>query len=129
MDVVVTCPKTRWEEWLAEGGLPRDPAKPGDAYYWFGRGSLPRISPGERVYVAAHGLLRGYAPLVHIEHRVDHTPSWWWPEADWALVRTGGAVACTIAQPVRGFQGYRYRSWDRPEEIPFPGWQTEGVSL
>ena len=128
MDVVVTCPKTRWHEWLAEGGLPGETVLNGTAYYWFGRGSVPRIAVGELVYVVAHGHLRGYAPLVRIEYRGNRPPSWWWPEADWALVREGGAVACTIAQSIRGFPGVRYRGWDRSDEIAFPGWKQEGVS-
>ena len=33
----------------------------------------------------------------------------------------------TIPTPIQGFRGYRYRSWDRAEEMPFPEWQTDGV--
>ena len=130
MDVVVTCPKSRWEEWLTEGGLPGDPNIYGSVYHWFGSGPLPRITIGERVYIMAHRYLRGYAPLVRIErieHYRQHPPSWWWPGAQWALVRRGGAVACTVAEPIRGFQGYRYRWWDRDTEKDFPDWQSIGV--
>ena len=55
-----------------------------------------------------------------------------------ALVRAGGAVACTICQgpddgagspvPVKGFQGVRYRWWDRAVEGPFHEWQTWGLT-
>jgi hypothetical protein len=29
----------------------------------------------------------------------------------------------TIADPIRGFQGWRNRWWDRADELPFPNWQ------
>ena len=79
---------------------------------------MPVIQPGDRVYIVAHGRLRGYAPLRYIERycalRSDRT----------CLVRNGDAEALTIAEPIRGFQGWRYRFWNRDDEIPFPEWQT-----
>lgn len=116
-DVVVTVPKGRWEEWIAEGDLPGQPWGAGDAgsdgwYDFYLGGPLPSIQPGERVYVVAHGRLRGYAPLV----RVDRYEN--------SLVRQGGAVAVTIDEPIRGFQGWRYRWWDRAAEHPFPEWEN-----
>jgi hypothetical protein len=80
----------------------------------------PTILPGERVYVVAHGRLRGYAPLVKVER---NTRRFGQP-ARFALVRRGDAVACTIGQPIRGFQGWRYRWWGREVELPFPGWRA-----
>lgn len=131
LDVVVTVPKGRWSEWLDEGDLA---AAEGllEPVPWEGRleygftftSGPPRIEPGARVYVVAHGRLRGYAPLAYIDH--DGTRFGGRP-GSWALVRRGGAVACTIAEPVRGFQGWRYRWWEREDEIPFPDWRTEGV--
>lgn len=101
-------------------------------YYGHGGGRKPSpptdLQPGDRVYVVAHGALRGYAPLVRIQHT----------EEGFALVRAGGAVACTICQgpddgagspvPVKGFQGVRYRWWDRAVEGPFHEWQTWGLT-
>ena len=40
-----------------------------------------------------------------------------------ALIRCGGAVAVTIVTPLPGFRGFRYRFWDRAEEVPFPDWR------
>ena len=114
-DVVVTVPKALWRAWLAEGDLAGQPWGHGDAgadgEYFFSVSSVPQIKPGERVYVVAHGKLRGYAPLVRVERR--GRPS---------LVRCGDAVAVTIPQTIQGFQGYRYRWWRRENEVPFPDW-------
>ena len=124
MDVVVTVPQHRWQEWLAEGALPGESFPPDVEYYWFGSGNLPRIAPSERVYIVALGRVRGHAPLVRVATRGE---PWWPPKAKWALVRHGGAVACTIPEAIRGFQGYRYRWWRRDiDERPFPDWQAGG---
>jgi hypothetical protein len=66
-DVVVTVPKRLWTEWIEEGDLPGDEDS-GDTYAFSLWGVPPTIDPGERVYVVAHGKLRGYAPLVAITH-------------------------------------------------------------
>ena len=91
--------------------------------FTMGGASHPQIVPEERVYIVAHGRLRGYAPFVYFDdgERFGGRPG------SWALVRRGQAVACTIPGPVRGFQGWRYRWWKRAVEIPFPDWRTEGV--
>ena len=39
----------------------------------------------------------------------------------WGLA--GEQLAIAIDEPVRGFQGFRYRWWDRRQERPFPDWQ------
>lgn len=114
-DIAVTVPKALWWGWLAEGDLVGDP--PTERLYDFTVGTRPNIQPGERVYVVAHGRLRGYAPLVAIKLA---DGKW----ARWLLVRGGGAVAVTIPQGIRGFRGWRYRWWDRSLEVPFPGWRT-----
>ena len=114
MDVVVTVPKDRWGEWLAEGDLAGQRG-PGEEYGFYIGGRRPAIQAGERVYIVAHGRLRGHAPLVHQD---------WWDMASGALIRKGGAVAVTIPGPVRGFRGWRYRWWPREDEIPFPDWQV-----
>jgi hypothetical protein len=113
MDVVVTVPKRLWREWLDEGCLPGDLWDGLDYYFWVGR-TKPRIEPGDRVYIVANGRLRGYALLVRIHVNDGHV----------ALVRRGGAEAVTIPGEVRGFQGYRYRWWERSEEVPFPDWRV-----
>jgi hypothetical protein len=125
-DVVVTVPKGLWTEWIDEGDL-----APGigtadwegeyEHHFWIAR-PLPMISPGDRVYIVAHNRLRGYAPLHDAEPycrmRRDRA----------CLLRRGLASAITIPTPIRGFQGWRYRWWDRSAEVPFPSWRTEGVA-
>jgi hypothetical protein len=131
MDVVVTVPKRLWSMWLEEGDLAYSS---GEAAIWernmeYGfnlSGGVPKIAPGERVYIVAHGLLRGYAPLVAVEH----TTRFGGRPGGFALVRRGNAVAVTLRGPastVRGFQGWRYRWWDRDQEMTFPDWKTRGV--
>lgn len=124
-DVVVTVPKRLWTEWLDEGTLP---GEEWNGYEEFGflihGGTSPTIAPGERVYVVAHGMLRGYSPLVEIDcdaERFGGRPS------QFALVRRAGAVAVTIPEPITGFRGWRYRWWPREAEVPFPDWRTQGV--
>jgi hypothetical protein len=119
-DVCVTVPMRLWEEWLDEGCLPGEPCT-GDTFHFWLAGPLPDMQPGERVYIAAHGRLRGYAPVVAIERRCRLRPS------VGCLMRRGDAVAVTIDRPIRGFRGWRYVDWDRSEEKPFPEWATAGV--
>lgn len=113
MDVVVTVPKAEWNEWIGEGDLPGD-ADFGNQYGFRVYGSEPDIDYGDRVYIVAHGKLRGWAPLTYLE---SHGPGCW------EFVREGGAVACTIDAPIRGFRGWRYRWWKREDEKPFPDWR------
>jgi hypothetical protein len=114
-DVVVTVPKWFWPEWIKEGQLPGEPDM-GEDWHFYLYGARPAIKPGERVYVVAHGKLRGYAPLVRIDSESPRS-------ARFALVRNGGATAVTIDEPIRGFRGWRERWWDRDIERPFPDWQ------
>lgn len=115
-DVVVTCPKRLWTEWLEEGDLPGDEPS-GDEYAFYLGGGRPNIRPGERVYIVAHGKLRGYAPLVRIGPGYDGY-------GGFDLVRSGAAVACTIDAPIQGFRGWRYRWWDYADERDFPDWRV-----
>ena len=110
-DVCVTVPKGMWESWLSEGDLPGF-AETGGEYAFYLGGPMPNIEPGERVYIVAHGKLRGYAPLI----RIMRTAS------GYALIRGGGAVACTIPGKTTGFRGWRYRWWNREDEVAFPTW-------
>lgn len=117
-DIVVTVPMEKWDEWLAEGDAAGDnPEESGREYFFTTRAALPKIQPGERVYIVAHGKLRGYAPLVRVEFLDEQVPR------RFALVRRGGAQACTIVEKIYGFRGYRYRWWSRDREKSFPDWK------
>lgn len=112
-DLVATCPKDFWEEWIAEGDAAGEPES-GEEYGWFTEHSYRSlIKPGDRFYVVAHGRLRGYSIV---------TGAW-----GGAIVRKGNAVACTIFDDIPGFRGLRRRWWDYGCEVPFPDWKTAGV--
>lgn len=125
-DVVVTVPQDFVHEdcpglvglkaWLGEGDAP---GEPWTGKYWaFPVGNRrPDIGPGERVYVVCQGRLRGYAPLV----RLDHGPHPRTGKLVYSLVRAGGAVATTLPSGVLGFRGWRYRWWGRAMEVETPG--------
>ena len=120
MDLVGTCPKSFWSKWLEEGDCAGDPAS-GYYYYWNTRSRLLVANPtligaGDRFYVVAHNKLRGYAPVLTVIEADE-------PGA-FIIVRKGGAVAVTIPEKIRGFQGLRKPWWPRESEIPFPGWKT-----
>ena len=115
-DVVVTVPANLWRTWLSEGDCAGEKRRQG-VEYWFNVPTRPKVEPGSRVYVVACGRLRGYAPLVRIDPD-PHNPK------GCLLIRRGEAVAVTIDDPIRGFQGYRYRWWERDAERPFPEWRT-----
>lgn len=109
VDLVGTCPKGFWEEWIAEGDAVGAPES-GEEWGWFTQHSYRNlINPFERFYVVAHGRLRGYAPV--------------WAVHGGAIIRKGGAVACTINEPIPGFRGLRKRWWDYAAERPFPNWK------
>ena len=115
-DVVVTVPKGIWEDWIAEGDAVGEPAT-GEEWGFYTSGGSPKIVPGERVYVVAHGLLRGYAPLTRLVVEGRRI----------VFCRRGGAVAVTVPWHIQGFRGWRYRDWKREDEIAFPTWRTENV--
>ena len=119
-DVVVTVPRAKWPEWIDEGDLPGD-VESGEEYAFSLWGTPPDIEPNDRVYIVAHGRLRGYAPLTRIIAG--------YRRGEFALCRSGHAVACTIDEPIVGFRGWRYRHWDRRAEKPFPNWRTAGTPL
>ena len=110
-DVVVTVPKWFWPQWISEGDAAGDP--PTGEEWGFSVGAKPDVEPGDRCYVVAHGKLRGYALItrLHFDGR------------KWHICRQAGAVAVTIKEPIKGFQGFRYRWWNRAEELPFPDWK------
>lgn len=114
-DLVGTCPKGCWEEWIAEGDAAGE-IETGQEWGWYtGHQLASSAIPGDRFYVVAHGKLRGYATVTRLEHGGDGRVA--------AIVRKGGAVACTIPGPIPGFRGLRIRWWKREEEIPFQAWR------
>jgi len=117
MDVVVTLPKSfGLKKWIQEGDPAGHPWS-GIEWGWFMRGRPPKkLMPGDRVYVVYNGHLIGYAPLVRVKIFSD--------EKRFALIRRGDAVAVTIDEKIKGFQGYRYRWWHRSDERPFPEWKV-----
>lgn len=123
-DLVGTCPKDFWEQWLEEGGLPDEG---GDTlrYHWYTSHHLAKSARrGDRFYIVAHGKLRGYAPIVEVEsYERPDLPADMQPDFKFGIVRQSGAVACTIPTLIPGFRGLRLRWWKREEEIPFPDWK------
>src|ERR1017187_4978553 len=106
-DLVGTCPKDFWEEWIAEGDAAGDPVT-GEEWGWYtGDRKAASIKPGDRFYVVAHGKLRGWAPVTRVEKC---------PDGSFVICRQGGAVACTISEPIPGFRGLRLRWWPRRSE-------------
>lgn len=115
-DLVVTCPKHFYRQWIAEGDAAGEPYT-GEEWGWFMGGTKPDIGPGDRLYIVAWGCLRGFAPVTRLA-RTDR---------GWAICRRGGAVAITIDEEIKGFQGWRRRWWVRELERPFPEWKCAGV--
>lgn len=115
-DLVVTVPKTLWADWIDEGDAVGEP-ETGEEWGFFLGGPRPPITAGERLYVVAWGLLRGYAPVTRVE-RTDR---------GWAICRRAGAVAVTIEEPIPGFRGWQKVWWPREAERPFPDWMTAGL--
>lgn len=112
-DIAVTVPKRfGLDAWIAEGDAAGTQWSGQEWAFWLA-GPRARIAPGERVYVVYGGRLRGYAPLLRIDG---------YRSAQFGLIRGGGAVAVTIDEPIRGFQGFRYRWWHYEAERPFPDW-------
>ena len=113
-DLVGTCPKDFWEEWIAEGDAAGAP-ETGEEWGWYtGDRKAASMQPADRFYVVAHGKLRGWAPVVRIQR----------PESGFIICRRGGAVACTITQPIPGFRGLRFRWWKREDEQLFENWKV-----
>lgn len=100
--------------WIAEGDAAGSRVVSGTEWHFTLGGNRPDIMPGERVYIVCEGKLRGYAPLLFIDD---------YGNGRYGLVRGGGAVAVTVPEPIRGFQGFRYRWWKYEDEKPFPDWK------
>lgn len=113
-DLVGTCPKDFWEEWIAEGD-PAGSPESGQEWSWYTSDRKARmLQPGDRFYVVAHGKLRGWAPVTRIARH---------PDGSYEIVRKGSAVACTVPWAIPGFRGLRVRWWNLADEKPFPDWQ------
>lgn len=116
-DLVGTCPKDFWLEWIAEGDAAGEPYT-GEEWGWYTRSPLARtVQPGDRFYVVAHGLLRGWAPVTRVE----------WSDGSGIICRRGGGVACTVPFVIPGFRGLRQRWWNTNQEMPFPDWRIYGL--
>ena len=110
VDLVGTCPKDFWAEWLEEGDCAGEPES-GEEWSWYTTHRFrDLILPGDRFYVVAWGRLRGWAPVTGLNGG--------------AIIRKGGAVACTIDELIPGFRGLRKRWWPREAERPFPDWRA-----
>jgi hypothetical protein len=113
-DLVGTCPKGFWEEWIAEGDAVGEP-ETGEDWHWYTRDPTAlSAKPGDRFYIVAHGKLRGWAPVVRVDVQ---------PGGGWGIVRRGGAVACTVPFAIPGFRGLRRPWWKREQETPFAEWK------
>ncbi len=132
-DVMVTVPATFWPRWLAEGDLPGDPPEESGLWDFSFGGNGPReAGPGSRLYVVAHGYLRGYAEITAVLGPQAGTGG--------SFVRGGGAVACTLREPplapgrlgeprpVESFRGWRYATFPRDAVTPWEDWATFGVA-
>ena len=114
MDLVGTCPKDFYEEWVAEGDAAGE-AYTGEEWGWYTRSPLAaRIRLGDRFYVVAHGKLRGWAPVTRVLMG----------NGNYCIARRGDAVACTVPFPIPGFRGLRQRWWNKEIEQPFENWRT-----
>ena len=118
-DLVVTVPRERWQAWLDEGACAGDPPASVDRALEFGfhlyRCERPPIGEGERLYIAAHGAIRGYAFVSAVAAR----------RGTWVIFRYAPAVAVTIREFVPGFHGWRRIWWRRDAEAPFPDWKNQ----
>lgn len=117
MDIVVTVPKNQWADWLSEGNL----AGEKQDYNLLSHFWLPKLPTkkkyDDRVYVVCNGKLRGYSLLDMFETRCSLDPE------KSCLIRRNTAVAVTIPERIKGFQGFRYRWWDYSIEQPFEDWK------
>ena len=113
-DLVGTCPKDFWTEWIAEGDVAGE-TETGEEWGWYTRDRMAlEMRIGHRFYVVAHGKLRGFAPVTRIQTD---------GHGAYMICRQGGALACTISVPVPGFRGLRRRWWNISDERPFQDWK------
>ena len=113
VDLVGTCPKDFWPDWIEEGDAAGRPESGTEWGWWTNHHLRTAGRPGDRFYVVAHGRLRGWAPIVRVDRG--------------CIIRRGGAVACTISQKIPGFRGLRVRWWSREEEEVYSEWMTDNI--
>lgn len=117
MDIVVTVPKQLWLMWINEGNLPGQPWNGLLNHFMIPQGRLPlNLHSGDRLYIVAYGKLRGFSPIVDWEQQCTLNPF------RSCLIRKNDAKAVTIPENIKGFQGWRYRFWNREDEIEFKDW-------
>ena len=98
------------------GGDPAGTDWSGEEWGWWTQHHLAaKAVPGARFYIVAWGKLRGWAPITRLHRDITGRPV--------CICREGNAIACTIAEPIPGFQGLRERWWQRETEMPFPDWR------
>jgi hypothetical protein len=116
-DVVVTVPMAQWPAWIDEGDLPGQEAQFA-SHFWLRR-PLPEIFPTDRVYIVAHGRVRGYAPLVDSEQSCQLRPE------VGCLVRSDGAEAVTLRcqRTYQRMSAHVNRGVALPAEICDDRWQ------
>jgi hypothetical protein len=113
MDVVVTVPAKSIEAWIDEGDLAGQEDLTYNYYeFKLGCNKPKNLNVGDRVYCVAKGKLIGYSILTRMEQR----------DGCWYLIRSSVAEAVTISEDIKGFQGFRYRWWERKNEASFPNW-------
>lgn len=119
MDLVGTCPKNFWHEWIREGDCAGTEST-GEEYAWWTRSlaAVKSLQPGDRLYVVCNGKLRGYSPVVRVIQQEDGQG-----RPIFGVCRKGNAVAVTIPEVIPGFRGLRKRWWDRSIEQPFDNWK------
>lgn len=119
MDLVGTCPKNFWQQWVDEGDC-AGTEESGEEWSWWTRSlsAIKNLQPGDNFYVVCNGKLRGYAPVTRIIQCLDTQN-----RTVFGVCRKGGAVAVTIPQVIPGFRGLRKRWWDKSIEQSFPNWR------
>lgn len=119
--IVVTVPRERWDEWIGEGDLAGDP--PSDREHAFCVFGDEPPAMASRLYIVAHGHLRGYAPIIRIDRKLMGRGKGAYGKGGWLIIRQGGAVACTIHAGTPGFPGWRKKWWSDEQEIPWTQWR------
>jgi hypothetical protein len=125
-DLVMTLRRDWWQTCIA-GQLPsssrgfyvggrKPPAR--SARRSSGEAAPPPVAPGERLYLVAHGRVRGYVPVSGVART----------GRGWTIQRGGPAVAVTIPEAVADFRGWRAAWWAVSDEVPFPDWRTADTS-
>lgn len=111
MDIVLYIPERSWERFLAEGDTPNDGEWSGLTHPHCLSGRPKNLQRGDHVYFASGGEVRYRAPIFGT---AEHNGRFY-------LLRQGGAEWVELDEPVRPFQGFRYRWWDLDDEVHYQG--------